>query len=189
MTEWLTAFDEMYYFMQIFYDNDTTYSLQDDAGTTKVDNYYGFADPDKQIFRSYNITRFQPEVHAQLPGIQIVIDDQRAHPDSSEKMFGTDTEVELSLYLISEKRQTLQYNGETYYIEDINTPKPHENDLIMLMRAFVFQRLYDFRGFTSSDISWGVLDWTGSEYIVGLGGVDDLVALRLIFKVEFQMES
>jgi hypothetical protein len=167
MTEWLTAFDEMYYFMQIFYDNDTTYSLQDDAGTTKVDNYYGFA----------------------LPGIQIVIDDQRAHPDSSEKMFGTDTEVELSLYLISEKRQTLQYNGETYYIEDINTPKPHENDLIMLMRAFVFQRLYDFRGFTSSDISWGVLDWTGSEYIVGLGGVDDLVALRLIFKVEFQMES
>jgi hypothetical protein len=187
MPEWLTAFDEIYYFMQIFYDQDTSYSLTDDSGTTKIDNYYGFADPDKPIFKEYNVTRFQPDTNAQTPGIQIVVDDERMLPEVGG-IFGDDIESKISLYLITMRRQTLQYNDVTYRTESINSKHPHEDDTIMLLRAFVFQRLEDFKTYSSSDISWEVLDWTQSEYIEGLGGVEDMVALRLTFDINFQRE-
>ena len=195
MSEWLEAWDELYYFMRIFRDADTTLSLTQDNGTTFGDNYYGFNDPDNPIFEAYNIVRFQPEVNTQLPAIQIVIDDERHLPGSAE-IFGEDIEGTLSLYLMCEKRQTLQYNGETYSIESTNTPFPNDNkntdgglDLLMLMRAYIFQRIQDFKGYTDSYISWDILDWTQSEYIEGVGGVNDMVALRLEFDIKFEKET
>ena len=182
MTQWLTAFDELYYFMRIFRDQDTTLSLTG----AKADDYYGFGNVANPIFTEYRILRFNPDVNFQMPSIQIVFDDESQMPGTDEGTLGDDTMSSISIYLIATKRQTLIYNDETYRIENINTVRPHDNDLLMLMRAFVFQRINDYRSYADSYITWDILDWTRTELIVGIGGVEDMVALKLTFDIRFQ---
>lgn len=183
MVAWLDVFDELYYFMQIFRDEDTTLGLTDG----KHDNYYGFNDPANPIIRSYNVVKYAPKTIVEFPSIQIVIDDERSLQEMGEATaFGEEMEAELSIYLIMLESETIQYNGVTYHNENINSPHPNENDAMMLLRAFVFQRLEDFRSYADANIEWEIQDWTGTEAITGLNGVEDLIALRLRFDVVFQ---
>lgn len=181
MTEYLTAFDELYYFMRIFRDQDTTLSLTG----AKADNYYGFGNIANPIFTEYRVLRFFPDVNVQTPTIQIVFDDEN-QMEGVEGDIGNDIMSTISIYLIAGRGQTLQYNEETYRVENINAVRPHDNDLLMLMRTFVFQRINDYRSYADSYITWDILDWISTELIIGIGGVEDMVALKLTFDIIFQ---
>jgi len=99
---------------------------------------------------------------------------------------GDDISSTISIYLIAGRGQTLIYNDETYRIENIDCVRPHDKDLLMLMRAFLFQRIKDYSTYADAYITWDILEWISTELIVGIGGVEDMVALKLVFNINFQ---